>query len=85
MGQQQPGRIDRALRAGGPPAVLIDPLGFFGGTPLLGQPPFQPGQAWPQVADLTVVMAQLVQDGGGSSVCPEPTRPSISSGRHKTA
>lgn len=65
MGQQQPGRIDRALRAGGLLAIGVDPPGFLWGAQLLGQPPFQPGQARPQVADLAVPIAQLVQDGGG--------------------
>jgi hypothetical protein len=65
VGQQQPGRIDRALRAGGLLAIGIDPPGFLRGVPLLGQPPFQPGQARPQIANLAVALAQLVQDGGG--------------------
>jgi hypothetical protein len=38
VGQQQPGRVNRALRARGVLAALVDLPGRLGAAPLLGQP-----------------------------------------------
>jgi hypothetical protein len=52
MGQQQPGRVHRALRASSLFAALVDLLGLAGVALLLGQPPLQPGHGGQQITDL---------------------------------